>query len=92
MTLGFTRSGHPVLRPVEEKPDKSAFDGWSRGDHEDAAHILTEHSEREPDKEIASWCARRAHFHDKASKKERRSSRGVAVRGAAETVVRSRRR
>jgi len=73
MVLGYTRTGRTVQRPSHAAPDTNDTDGcqhakekladWTRGDHTDASRILAEHSEREPDREIGSWCAGWADVH-----------------------------
>lgn len=67
MVLGYTRTGKTVQRPSHAAPDMNddslylhvvdRFDDWTRGDHLDAWRIFAEHGEREPDREIGSWCA-----------------------------------
>lgn len=87
MVLGYTRSGHAVFCPTHHAPTSEDFVDWTRGDHGDAAHILREHSEREQDPEIRSWCKRWAKDHRglrEAARGKRESTRGVRVRGAAE--------
>lgn len=91
-TLGYTRTGRPVLLPTCGTPDArnamAPFVGWVRGDHVDASRILMEHGERETDPKIASRCLRWSNRHWDSAK--RRSS--TATRTAAETTVRRRRR
>ena len=49
MVLGYTRSGHEVLLPLQKSVDMDLFASWSPGDHIDAYRILTEHGERAGD-------------------------------------------
>jgi hypothetical protein len=62
LILGYTRTGRPVLRPTGDA-DATTFVDWTRGDHSDAAVILKEHREREPDRTVAAWCKRWASTH-----------------------------
>lgn len=86
MILGYTRSGHEVFRPTCRVTSPGEFVDWTRGDHVDAAHILREHSEREQDPEVRSWCRHWAKDH----KALRKSTRKVSVRGAAEISIKIR--
>lgn len=83
--LGYTRTGKPVLLPARGGAEVKITD-WSRGDHADAAHILTEHGERERDQQIAAHCAQAARAHRAAA------SHRTGVRGGAEGRVLSGRR
>jgi len=85
MVLGYTRSGHPVIRPSRRSFTADGFVGWERGDHVDAARILREHGEREQDPEIAPWCLRWAKAHREIGRSAKKHAR---VRGAAEIVIR----
>jgi hypothetical protein len=72
MILGYTRHGRPVHRPRREAPDLDGYErtgDWTREDHKDAAIILAEHAEREPDPTIASWCARWSRLHRDLSRR-----------------------
>ena len=97
MVLGYTRSGHPVLRPTHHTPDMNQFVSWTPGDHFDASRILVEHGEREADP-IGPWCAHWADAHwaigKRAKKKKKKQKlRGTQIRGAAEaTILAGRRR
>lgn len=86
MVLGYTRSGHEVLLPTQRIPDVEKFAGWTRGDHVDASRILKEHSEREVDPGVGSWCRRWA----KAHRALRKSAKTSFVRGAAEISIKVR--
>lgn len=86
MILGYTRAGHEVLLPTGRTTDAGNFVGWTRGDHIDASRILREHSEREQDPEVGSWCKRWA----KAHRLVRRMSKKARVRGAAEVSIKIR--
>jgi hypothetical protein len=86
MILGYTRAGHEVRRPTRRLPAPGEFADWARGDHVDASRILKEHSEREQDPEISSWCRRWA----RALRTMRRSARRLSIRGAAEISVKIR--
>jgi len=96
MVLGYTRSGHEVLLPMQKRADLSSFADWVPGDHIDAYKILTEHSERAEDP-IAHWCKRWAKAHKaigkKAKKKIRKKIQKVQaqIRGGAEATILSRR-
>jgi len=86
MVLGYTRTGHEVLRPTRRSPAPEEFVRWIRGDHIDAERILKEHSEREQDPKISAWCKRWA----KAHRTLRKSARRMSVRGAAEISIKIR--
>lgn len=86
MILGYTRAGHEVILPTKRTLDVGDFTGWSRGDHIDASRILREHSEREQDLEVGSWCKRWA----KAHRSIRRIPKKARVRGAAEVSIKIR--
>jgi hypothetical protein len=88
MVLGWTRTGISVFLPTRGAPDLEMCIGWTRGDHVDAARILTEHGERDSDPTIGSWCKRWAKIHRSIS----RSGSAAIVRAAAETAILSRRR
>ena len=88
MILGYTRTGIEVFLPTRSTFDVGKCAGWSRGDHVDASHILAEHSDRERDSEVGSWCKRWAKAHREIGK----SSRAGVIRSAAETSILSRRR
>ena len=89
MVLGYTRSGHAVLLPTEQKVDKDQFVSWTAGDHLDASRILIEHGERTADPQ-GSWCAQLADVHRAIGgfpKKKKRKKRKVQIRGGAEAVI-----
>ncbi len=91
MVLGYTRSGHAVLRPAQDVPDMPAHEGWTPGDHLDASRILSEHGEREVDP-IKSWCEHWAHVYrsigKRAKKKQKRAKNAqTQIRGATETSI-----
>jgi hypothetical protein len=92
MVLGYTRSGHAVLLPMQKATDMSLFVSWSPGDHLDASRILIEHGERTGDP-VGAWCRRWAKAHKaigkKAKKKIRRAQ--AQIRGGAEATILSRR-
>lgn len=83
MLLGYTRAGHEVRLPTERSPAAGDFFGWTRGDHNDASHILREHGERESAREVRSWCKRWAKIH-RALRKT--AAKGVSVRGAEVSI------
>ena len=90
MVLGYTRSGHAVLLPTQQKADRNQFVSWTAGDHLDASRILIEHGERTADPQ-GSWCAQLADVHRAIGgfpkKKKRKKRKGVQIRGAAEAVI-----
>lgn len=92
MVLGWTRSGLDVLLPTSASPDGETFNGWTRGDHVDAARILAEHSDRDDNHEVRSWCKRWAKIHRAISKSGSAAVDTTIIRAAAETAILSRRR
>jgi hypothetical protein len=85
LILGYTREGHAVLLPTQP-PSPGTFTDWTRGDHADATCILREHSEREQDSEVRSWCRRLAKEH----RSLQNAARQVKIRGAAEISIKIR--
>lgn len=83
MVLGYTRTGHEVRLPTDRSPDTRDFIGWTYGDHVDASRILREHSERERDREVRSWCKRWAKAHRAL---RNRAPKGVPVRGGEVSI------
>ncbi len=79
MLLGYTRAGHEVRLPTERSFSAGDFVGWTSGDHVDASRILREHSEREQDREVRSWCKRWAKAHRALRS---RTPKIISVRGA----------
>lgn len=88
MVLGYTRSGHEVLLPMQKTVDMAAFVGWSPGDHTDASRILIEHGERAEDP-IGHWCKRWAKAHKAVGKKAKKNMRRVQahIHGADATIL-----
>jgi len=84
MVLGYTRNGLEVCLPPRRTPDTDSFSNWSRGDHLDATRILLEHSAREKNREVGSWCVRWAKVHRSLRKATKTSTR---IRGAAEMSI-----
>lgn len=84
LILGYTRSGHAVLL---RSPASGELGDWTRGDHVDATVILLEHSEREQDPMVRSWCRHWLKEHRALQK----SARRVNIRGAAEISIKVRR-
>ena len=87
LILGYTRTGHAVIRPTRQNPDMDQCANWTPGDHLDASRILMEHSEREDDPKLGPWCTHWAGAHWALGKSERRG-RQPRIRGAAETTIR----
>lgn len=86
MILGYTRTGREVFLPTHSSPMQGELNDWSHGDHVDASHILREHSEREQDPLVSSWCKHWSRTH----RAMRTSARKVSVRGAAEISIKIR--